>query len=256
MTTVNADGTPQRKAGIIYKQISLVMKDMEPIAKSRFNEQQRYKFRGIDDIYNEIQDIMAKHGVFTVPTVISSESVVGQTKAGSNNYTRILTIDYAFFAEDGSSVTARVVGESSDMADKATNKAMSAAHKYCLLQVFCIPTEDPKDSENDQPASHVGRDEPNRQQASPQSRPTQQGPSPIQPKTPPPGLPPTSTGPVPKGFNKNIQQHQIYLSEVLNKRNIPPHHWDEIANKMHGRVSSDMDKVITEYMDHVENIPL
>ena len=36
-----------------------------------------------------------------------------------------------------------------DSGDKAANKAMSAAHKYALLQVFCIPTEEPKDSENE-----------------------------------------------------------------------------------------------------------
>ena len=29
-----------------------------------------------------------------------------------------------------------------DTSDKATNKAMASAHKYALLQTFCIPTED------------------------------------------------------------------------------------------------------------------
>ena len=41
------------------------------------------------------------------------------------------------------------MGEGMDSGDKATNKAMSAAQKYAFFQVFCIPTEEPKDSELD-----------------------------------------------------------------------------------------------------------
>ena len=31
------------------------------------------------------------------------------------------------------------------------NKAMSTAYKYALMQIFCIPTEDDKDTENSSP---------------------------------------------------------------------------------------------------------
>jgi hypothetical protein len=36
-----------------------------------------------------------------------------------------------------------------DSGDKASNKAQAVAHKYALLQVFCIPTDDLKDPEYD-----------------------------------------------------------------------------------------------------------
>jgi hypothetical protein len=39
-------------------------------------------------------------------------------------------------------------GEAMDSGDKATNKAMSAAYKYALMQTFAIPTEGDHDSEN------------------------------------------------------------------------------------------------------------
>jgi hypothetical protein len=42
-----------------------------------------------------------------------------------------------------------MIGEAMDSGDKSANKAMSAAQKYALLQVFCIPTEEPKDTENE-----------------------------------------------------------------------------------------------------------
>lgn len=133
----------------IFGRIPLIMAEVEPIAKSRSNEQQRYKFRGIDDVYQALQAIMAKHGVFTVPKVLHERSEERQSKAGSALIYRILTIEYTFYAADGSSFAAVVIGEGQDSGDKASNKAMSVAHKYALLQVFCIPTDEPKDPEHD-----------------------------------------------------------------------------------------------------------
>ena len=43
--------------------------------------------------------------------------------------------------------TIRTYGEAMDSADKATNKAMSAAYKYAAIQAFCIPTEGDNDAD-------------------------------------------------------------------------------------------------------------
>jgi hypothetical protein len=61
----------------------------------------------------------------------------------------MLKMQYTFFADDGSSVKAVVMGEGMDSGDKASNKAMAVAHKYAIVQMFAIPTEDDKDPEND-----------------------------------------------------------------------------------------------------------
>jgi len=144
---------PVLKPGKIYKQISAVMADIGAVGKDRKNTHQGYKFRGIDDVYNELNAVLAKHKVFTVPTVLKYEREERSAKTGTGTLTfMIMTVQYEIFTEDGSSVTSIVIGEAMDAGgDKASNKAMSAAHKYTLLQVFCIPTEDPKDSENDSP---------------------------------------------------------------------------------------------------------
>ncbi len=131
----------------IYKQITAVMNDLEAITKSR--QAHTYKFRGIDDVYNAMHPLLAKHGVFTVPEVIEERTEEKSTKNGGVSIYRILKIKYHFFAEDGSSVVATVIGEGMDSGDKASNKAMAVAHKYALMQVFAIPTEDAKDPEND-----------------------------------------------------------------------------------------------------------
>lgn len=54
---------------------------------------------------------------------------------------------FTAYAEDGSSVSSVTIGEAMDSGDKSMNKAMSTAYKYALMQIFCIPTADDKDTE-------------------------------------------------------------------------------------------------------------
>lgn len=134
---------------LIYKKMPLIMAEVGPIEKARRNAQQGYDFRGIDDVYQALQTIMAAHGVFSLPTVLEDRTEERTTKAGSALIYRILKIRYDFYAEDGSAVPAVVIGEGMDSGDKASNKAMSVAEKYALLQAFKIPTREAKDPEND-----------------------------------------------------------------------------------------------------------
>lgn len=133
--------------GLIYKKITACMKSITPIGKERVNTQQGagFKFRGIDDIYNAIHTILADNGVFTVPQVVDVKREERQSKSGGTLNYSILTIDYKFYAEDGSFITATMVGEAMDSGDKASNKAQSVAHKYAFLQVFAIATQEDKD---------------------------------------------------------------------------------------------------------------
>ena len=126
----------------IYQAIADVMSDVDAIGKTKTNQQQGFKFRGIDDLYNAIHPLLAKHKVFTVPQVLEDKTEDRVTSNGKNLIYRVLKIQYKFYATDGSFVEAVVIGEGMDSGDKASNKAMSIAHKYALLQVFAIPTED------------------------------------------------------------------------------------------------------------------
>ena len=67
-----------------------------------------------------------------------------------------VTVDAEFdfvSALDGSKHTVRTFGEAMDSADKATNKAMSAAYKYAAFQAFAIPTEGDNDADAHTPQS-------------------------------------------------------------------------------------------------------
>jgi hypothetical protein len=136
---------------LIYKKIASVMGEVGAIGKDRRNEGQRYNFRGIDDVYNAAHPLFVKHGIFSVPRVLKNERSERTTDKGSVLLYSIVEMEYTFFAEDGSSVIASAVGEGMDSGDKATNKAMSAAHKYAIIQLLSIPTEEFKDSEYENP---------------------------------------------------------------------------------------------------------
>lgn len=147
MTTDLEQGSTDK--GLIYKKIALIMAEVGSIGKTNRNKQQGYSFRGIDDVYASLQKLMAKHGVFSVPYVVSDNSEERKSKNGATLIYRILTIMYTFYAEDGSNVTSQVIGEGMDSGDKASNKAMAVADKYACCQVFKIPTSEPKDPEVD-----------------------------------------------------------------------------------------------------------
>jgi hypothetical protein len=130
---------------MIHEKMIAVMAEVGAIGKDSRNQQQGFNFRGIDTVYNELHDIMAQQGIYTIPEVLEERSEERQTKNGGTLIYRILKIKYTFFAEDGTNVVCVVIGEGMDSGDKAASKAMSIAHKYALLQAFCIPTKEQKD---------------------------------------------------------------------------------------------------------------
>jgi len=139
----------------VYERICQVQAKLaaEGIAKSKTNSQgSGYKFRGIDDIYNAASSIMAQVGLCMMPRVLSRTVTERASKSGGTMFVVIVEAEYDFVAvEDGSKHTVKTFGEAMDSGDKATNKAMSAAHKYAFIQAFSIPVEGDNDSENQTP---------------------------------------------------------------------------------------------------------
>lgn len=135
----------------IQGNIIKIMRDVKAIKKDHRNVAQDYKFRGIDDIFNEVHPLFADHGVFITTKVLENVREDRQTKNGSNLIYSVLKIRFTFHAEDGSTVECETIGEGMDTGDKSANKAMSVALKYAIMQMLMIPTEDAKDPENGSP---------------------------------------------------------------------------------------------------------
>lgn len=135
----------------IYQSITKIMEEVPSIEKTQRNKTQGFMYRGIDDVMNALQPLLAKNKVFIVPEILEQTREERTTSKGGNLIYSICKIKYKFYAEDGSSVEAITIGEGMDSGDKATNKAMAIAMKYALFQVFCIPTDEMKDPDSETP---------------------------------------------------------------------------------------------------------
>lgn len=127
----------------IYAAMINILRDIKAIGKDKqASGYASFNYRGIDDVYNALNPVMAKHGVFCVPELLDSEREE-RTNAKDKVVAYVtVKVKYTFYAEDGSSVSCVVPGEGMDSGDKATPKALSIAMKYALFQTFCIPTEE------------------------------------------------------------------------------------------------------------------
>ena len=136
---------------MIHEAICATMNDVGAVTKGDFNQYDKYKFRGIDAVMNALNPAMRKNGIFVVPEVLEHHQEERQSQKGGLMIYTICKVKYTFYAKDGSSLDAVVVGEAMDRSDKSTNKAMSAAFKYACFQTFCIPTEEMQDADSESP---------------------------------------------------------------------------------------------------------
>jgi hypothetical protein len=136
----------------VYQAIGAVSAAMshQGISKGRNNAQQGYKFRGIDDVLNALSSALVASGLVILPRCTERTVVERQTAKGGALFNVTCRVEFDLVStEDGSKHTVCTYGEAMDSADKATNKAMSAAYKYLALLVFCIPTEATPENEAD-----------------------------------------------------------------------------------------------------------
>lgn len=139
------------KAPMIYGKIADCMRQLGAIGKTSKNAQQGFMYRGVDAVMNALNPVLTANHVFCVPEVLEQHREERQTRNGGNLIYSILKMCYTLYAEDGSSVSATVIGEGMDSADKSSNKAMSVAYKYAMFQIFSIPTEEMADPDADTP---------------------------------------------------------------------------------------------------------
>lgn len=130
----------------VYKAITNIIKEMSMQGISKDKKAGSgsfgFNFRGIDDVFNALSPLMAKHGLIIFPRVLSRECIERKTNKGGAIFYTVINMEYDFVSSiDGSKHTVSVIGEAADSGDKSSNKAMSIALKYAAFQVFFIPTE-------------------------------------------------------------------------------------------------------------------
>ena len=133
----------EQKQPSVFAAISAAMKDVGAVGKNGENTAQKYKYRGIADVYKACQPAMARHGLVIVPTEILDDATkdVATKYGGTMLHIRQRVLFY-IYGPSGDFLPMVVTGEAMDSGDKASNKRMSAAIKYVLTQLFVIPEED------------------------------------------------------------------------------------------------------------------
>lgn len=142
----------------VYAKIAAVQGELakQGIGKDSENTFDRYKFRGIDAVYNALAPLLAKHGLCVLPRIIERDCQERVSKKGDPMFYVTVTAEFDFVADcDGSIHTVRTYGEAMDRSDKATNKAMSAAYKYAAFMAFAIPTEGDNDADASTPETEA-----------------------------------------------------------------------------------------------------
>lgn len=136
--------TPQ-----IHARLAAVLAGVEAIGKDRKSGQDGYgpkfSYRGVDDVYNELHGLFAKHRIYLSPEVVTFDQKERQTDKGKTQIHAVVQVRYTFTADDGSSTSMTMVGEAADSGDKSLGKAVQYAIKVLLLQAFLIPTEGDND---------------------------------------------------------------------------------------------------------------
>lgn len=123
--------------------ILAVMNDVQGLAKRDKNTAQGFNFRGIDAVMNAVGPALRKAGGFIVPRVVERTDTVGQTAKGAPINIVHLTVEYAVHGSEGEPIIGTASSEAFDSGDKATAKAMSVAYRTFLLQLLCLPTDEP-----------------------------------------------------------------------------------------------------------------
>jgi hypothetical protein len=134
----------------VYQCIAAVQGELAKtgIGKDSLNSFDKYKFRGIDAVYNALAPLLAGHGLCVLPRIIERTCEERESRKGDPMFYVTVTAEFDFVsAADGSTHTVRTYGEAMDRSDKATNKAMSAAYKYAAFMTFAIPTEGDNDAD-------------------------------------------------------------------------------------------------------------
>jgi len=136
----------------VYQRVLAILDELPAIGKDQRNEQQKFMYRGHDDVMAALNPLLGKHGVFMVPRVIDRVATDTRTTGkGSTMYEVNLHVEYTFTGRGGDSFVASAWGEGTDMGDKATNKAMTMAFKNVIAQVFALTTHELSDADATSP---------------------------------------------------------------------------------------------------------
>lgn len=142
--TTESEATPKSLAA----KMAAIMGEVPTMIKNGQNVQQKYQYVTAEDVKAAIRPLLKKHNVaiFSQMTDVQRESNIN--KNGSTVVTVVARMVFTLVDGDtGESQECAWYGEANDFADKAVNKAATAAEKYWLINTFLLSTSEPETDE-------------------------------------------------------------------------------------------------------------
>lgn len=131
----------------LYKKISLVMKDVEYLAKDGRIDFGKTRYRVITEekVTSMVRESLIKNKLIIIPVEQKHRMEIMESDARSKPMLTTVDVKYKIIdVETGQSETIVSSGTGVDTQDKGVGKAMTYAYKYMMLRTFAIPTgEDP-----------------------------------------------------------------------------------------------------------------
>jgi len=122
--------------GELVKAIGAVMGTVGYVRQTGKNTHHKYSYTSDEDFATAVQPAMAEHGLAMVPC--------GCTVDRSGDRSTVIQT-WRVAHTSGEWMQLQMPGEGVDKQDKGTAKALTAARKYALRHLFCVPTgEDPE----------------------------------------------------------------------------------------------------------------
>jgi hypothetical protein len=121
---------------------SNVMESVRSVGKGDYNEDQGFRFRGVDSVVNAVGPALREHNVSVIPKRIVNTTEY-ETRRGTRMVNKEVTVEWEVRGPGGDSFTGEAIGEAADAGDKAVSKAQSVSYRVFLLTALSIPTGNP-----------------------------------------------------------------------------------------------------------------
>ncbi len=148
-----ADSTTQAddiKTMNLWQKLAAITGEVGVIAKDGTNSEQKYKFIEYAAVAGRLRELFAKYHVVVIPRMGEREVTEITSSYGKKGVAVTIHFEFTFRNADKPDETEVIpwVGEAADYGDKATNKAATAALKYCLMRTFNVSEKGDEDPDS------------------------------------------------------------------------------------------------------------
>ncbi len=134
----------------LWQKLAAITGEIGSIAKDGQNSEQKYKFIEYSAVAGALRTLFGKYHVVCNPHMGKREAVEFKTSRGSVGLATTIEFQFVFKNADKPEETETIewVGEAADYGDKGTNKAATAALKYCLMRTFNVSEKGDEDPDS------------------------------------------------------------------------------------------------------------